>query len=88
MLLFFSSVALLILGYFLYGRLVERLFVSDTGAVHVRGTYPDDGGLISEDVAVTFTGPDAGEGLSAWRWANAWHPCGGRFRFYPDENRQ
>lgn len=31
MLLFFGSVAALILGYFVYGRLVERLFVVDPG---------------------------------------------------------
>jgi len=58
-----------------------RLEPARPGHVQVRGTYPEDGGLISEDVTVTFTGPDSGEGQSAWRWANAWHQCGGRFRF-------
>lgn len=56
------------------------------GRVQVRGTYPEDGGLISEDVTVTFTGAESGEGQSAWRWANAWHQCGGRFRFTLKKN--
>ena len=56
------------------------------GRVQVRGTYPDDGGLISEEVVVNFTGPDSGAGQSAWRWANAWHQCGGRFLFTLKKN--
>jgi hypothetical protein len=64
----------------------KRLYVgvlnaAKPGFVQVRGTYPDDGGLISEEVSVKFTGNESGEGQSAWRWANAWHQCGGRFLF-------
>ena len=56
------------------------------GLVQVRGTYPDEGGFISEEVLVKFTGPDSGEGKSAWRWANAWHQCGGQFQFTLKKN--
>jgi hypothetical protein len=44
-----------------------------------RGSHADAGSYISEEVYIRFAGAVSGQ--SAWRWANAWHQCGGRFLF-------
>jgi hypothetical protein len=48
---------------------------------HVRNTYHQHGGYVTELVDIDFKDEDSGHGGSTWRWSDGYHQCGGNFKF-------
>ena len=69
-------------------RPYKGFFEADNpGRIQIRGTYADDGGYVTEDVAIKFANSGSGTGQSVWRWSDGWHQCGGRFLFKLKKSR-